>query len=174
MMKNNSQNTENQHTEDLFSQLSDTQWRFVTAMVENPSYTKKDAANHIGITPDTVYRWDKVVDRAIEQARLNIHNAALGMRKQAVLKAIAVKIALLDSDDENVRSRAATELIEWELGKATQQHDIGNADGKPFETKHTEHVVHGVEDATEIIKELQRLGVFNGSDINATDDTETN
>jgi hypothetical protein len=32
-------------------------------------------------------------------------------------------------------SRAATELIEWELGKASQQLDIGNKDGKAFEYK---------------------------------------
>lgn len=135
MTKNNTQTTENPHINDAFSQLSDTQWRFVTAMVENPKFSKKDAAEHIGITPDTVYRWDKAVDAAIEQARADIHRAALEMRKQAVLKAIAVKIKLLDSDDENVRSRAATELIEWELGKATQPTTLGNADDKAFEFK---------------------------------------
>jgi len=169
MTKNNTQTTENQHTDDLFSQLSDTQWRFVTAMVENPSFSKKDAAVHIGITADTVYRWDKVVDKAIEQARANVHDAALSMRKQAVLKAIAVKIALLDSDDENVRSRVSTELIEWELGKASQRTEIANAGDESLKVE--VHTIHGVEDASEIIQELQKLGVLNIGNINRTDDT---
>ncbi len=120
MMENNSAPPDNQHTEDVFSQLSDSQWRFVTAMVENPKFSKKNAAKLIGITPDTVYRWPKFVDAAIEQARANIHSAALSMRRQAVLKAIAVKLALLDSDEEAIRSKAATEIIEWELGQAKQ------------------------------------------------------
>jgi hypothetical protein len=140
-MSNSEQNIEkpkNQTDESPFLLLSDTQWRYVTAMVENPTFSKKDAAEHLKLSPATVYEWTQkapYVELALEQARHNVHNAALSMRKQAVLKALAVKIALLDSDDENVRSRAATELIEWELGKASQQLDIGNKDGKPFEYK---------------------------------------
>ncbi len=137
MTEINSETTQNPHIDDVFSQLSDTQWRFVTAMVENPSFSKKDAAKHIGITADTAYRWDKVVDKAIEKARKDVHSAALSMRKQAVLKAIAVKVKLLNSEDENVRSRAATELIEWELGKATQKNEFTGKDGGAIETKHT-------------------------------------
>lgn len=108
------------HTDNIFSQLSKLQWRFVTAMVENPAFNKKEAAEHLKIKPDTVYRWPDYVDQAIDLARLNIHNAALEMRKQAVLQAVAVKIKLLESSDENVRSKAASEIIEWELGKALQ------------------------------------------------------
>ena len=123
------------HTDAIFSQLSDNQWRFVTAMVENPSFSKKEAAEHIGMQPETIYKWGSVINDAVEVARTNIHEAALERRKKAVLKAIAVKVSLLDSDDESVRSRVATELIEWELGKATQKTEHGNADGKPFEFK---------------------------------------
>lgn len=162
MMETNSEPTQNQHTDDVFSQLSDTQWRFVTAMVENPTFSKKDAAKHIGITPDTVYRWDKTVDAAIETARANIHQAALGMRKQAVLKAIAVKIRLLDSDDENVRSKVATEIIEWELGKAAQRTELANADGKPFQTQQTNVNIaaESAHDASNILKQLAELGAI--------------
>lgn len=132
MTANNSLPSQKQHIEDVFSQLSDSQWRFVTAMVENPHYSKKDAANHIRVTPDTVYRWPKYVDHAIEIARKDVHRAALSMRKQAVLKAIAVKLKLLDSEDENVRSKAASEIIEWELGKATQRTENTGVDGGPI------------------------------------------
>ena len=129
MTETHNETTQNLHTDDVFAQLSDSQWRFVTAMVENPSFSKKDAAEYIGINPDTAYRWPKHVNEAVEQARANVHDAALSMRKQAVLKAIAVKLALLNSDDENIRSRAATEIIEWELGKATSRTEHTGADG---------------------------------------------
>ena len=112
------------HTNAIFSQLSENQWRFVTAMVENPAYSKKEAAEHIGMNPQTIYKWGDLINRAVELARRDIHSAALDRRKQAVLKAISVKLALLDSDDENVRSKAASEIINWELGQATQKQDL--------------------------------------------------
>jgi len=115
------------HTDAIFSQLSKLQWRFVTAMVENPSFNKKEAAEHIGIQPETVYKWPPYVNEAIDAARLNVHNAALGMRKQAVLQAVAVKVKLLESEDENIRSKAASEIIEWELGKANQPVEVKNS-----------------------------------------------
>ena len=59
------------------------------------------------------------------------------MRKQALLKAMAVKVKLLDSVDENVRSKVATELIEWELGKATLRNEHTGAGGGAVEFKHT-------------------------------------
>lgn len=111
--------TENQHTDNIFSLLSDIQWRFVTAMIDNPSWSKREAAQHIGLLPDTVYRWPDYVNAAILEARRNVHAAVVEMRKQAVIKAMAVKVRLLDSDDENVRSKAASDIIEWELGKAS-------------------------------------------------------
>ncbi|MGB1285053.1 MAG: hypothetical protein ACPG7F_00850, partial [Aggregatilineales bacterium] len=58
-----------------------------------------------------------------------LHTATLAMRKQALLKAMAVKVKLLDSDDENIRSKAATELIEWELGRATARNEHTGAGG---------------------------------------------
>jgi len=122
--ENNKKNPRNQHTDGVFAQLSDKQWRFVTAMVENPSFSKKDAATYIGLVPDTAYRWPSYVNEAVEQARRNVHDAALAMRKQAVLKAVGVKLALLNSDDEAIRSKAASEIIEWELGKAATRADI--------------------------------------------------
>lgn len=116
-----SENNINQSTtDDPFAMLSDLQWRYVTAMLDNPSFTKADGARFIGIKPNTVYNWDKYVDKAITLAREDMHRAALTVRKQSLLKAMRVKLALLDSDDEGVRGRAATDILEWELGKATQ------------------------------------------------------
>lgn len=123
MVENSKQNTEN----NPFLQLSDTQWRYITARIENPQFNIKQAAEHIGVAPTTVYNWDNYVSEALELAREDLHGATITMRKQALLKAMAVKVALLDSDDENVRQRAANDLIEWELGKAGQP--ITGADG---------------------------------------------
>lgn len=120
---------ENPHTESPFDRLTQSQWRFVTAMVENPDFTKKAAAEHVGLTPDYVYRWGAHVDEAIAIARQDIHAAAIASRRQALLKAIAVKRALLDSDDENIRSKAATEIIDWELGRASQRNEVTGKDG---------------------------------------------
>lgn len=130
-MENQQETSQNQHTNDIFAQLSDSQWRFITAMVENPSWSKKEAAEYIEITPSTVYRWPEYVDEALALARRDIHNAAITMRRQMLLKAMAVKLKLLDSADESIRSKAASEIIEWELGKATQTTDI-TSDGKPL------------------------------------------
>lgn len=152
------QNLTSETGESPFSLLTDSQWRFVTAMTENPSWSKKEAAEYIGLNPRTVYAWDTYVDNAILIARKNIHAAAIERRKQALLKAIAVKIALLDSDDESVRSKAATELIEWELGKAKQMTEITGKDGGSQQHEHTfkwEQLMQGTTDGS-----------------SATDDTE--
>lgn len=120
-----------------FALLSDSQWRFVTTMLGDPSLSKKEAAELCGLSHNTVYGWGKHVDEAIRMGRESIHAAALARRKQAVLKAISVKTALLDSDDENVRSKAATEIIEWELGRATSRQEITGANGGAIEVKQT-------------------------------------
>lgn len=106
----------------VLAQLSRDQLRFVVAMQEYP--TKGEAAAAIGIKPDTVYHWPKVVDEALLLLRRDVAEAARAMNRRALLKAMAVKVAGLDSDDETVRQRTATELIEWQLGKATQPTDV--------------------------------------------------
>ena len=171
MTQKNTPTTQNQHTNDVFAQLSKNQWRFVTAMVENPSFSKKDGANHINITPDTVYRWDKVVDDAIELARKNVHDAALSMRKQAVLEAIAVKVALLKSEDEAIRSKAASEIIEWELGKATNRTDVSGV----IQTQNTTVTIPAEtgHDAADIIQQLANMGVIPPRPGESGHDTET-
>ena len=48
---------------------------------------------------------------------------------------MAVKVAGLDSENERVRQDAATELIEWELGKAKQTSEYLGKDGQPITFK---------------------------------------
>jgi len=103
-----------------FLLLSDSQWRFVTAMIEHPTFSKAEAARHIGLKPQSVYIWPDHVDQAVELARRDIHGAALQARKTALLKAVQVKLRGLDNKDPRIAQDVATEIIEWELGKANQ------------------------------------------------------
>lgn len=112
-----------------FVLLTDSQWRFITAMIENPQFSKADGARHVGLKPNTVYTWGDHVDEALELARGDIQQAALQARKAVLLKAIRVKSRGLDSKDERVRQSVATEIIEWELGKPTQRSEHSGPDG---------------------------------------------
>ena len=116
---------------EVLPKLTKDQLRFVVAMQECP--TKKEAAEQIEIEPDTVYRWPDIVDDAIKLIALDSTESARVMRKKSLAKAMAVKLAGLDSDDEKVRQTAATEIIEWELGKARQGIELGGEGGKPIE-----------------------------------------
>lgn len=122
----------NETGESPFLLLSDTQWRYITAMIENPTFSKKEAADYIGISEKTAYGWTQKaphVDEALEISRKDVHSATLARRKQLTLKALAVKASGLDSEDENIRQKTATEILEWELGKATQ-HTETKTDGE--------------------------------------------
>lgn len=103
----------NQKVSELFQQLSNTQLRFVVAMQDHKS--KKDAAKALKIPVKTVYNWPSFVDDAIDYVQRDIANAALSIRKKALVKAITVKVDGLDSKDERVKQAAATEIIEAEL-----------------------------------------------------------
>lgn len=118
--------------ESPFLHLTENQWRYITAMIENTKFSKKDAADHIGISEKTVYNWTQTaphVDEALELSRKDIHSATLARRKQLTLKALSVKASGLDSEDEAIRQKTATEILEWELGKATQ-HAETKTDGE--------------------------------------------
>jgi len=76
------------------------------------------------MSPTTVYKWPEIVNEAIALMALDASSAALAMRRRSLTKAMAVKVAGLDSDDDVLRQRVATEIIEWEQGKAQQKTDI--------------------------------------------------
>jgi len=117
--------------QEVFSNLTKDQLRLVVAMQEHSS--KKDAAESLGIPAKTAYNWGSVIDEAVKLLALDIVESAKQMRKSALARAIAVKIAGLDSTDEKVRQSAASEIIEWELGKAKQALEHTGEDGKPIE-----------------------------------------
>jgi hypothetical protein len=118
---------------ELLPQLSKDQLRFVVACQEYPS--KKEAAESIDIKPNTAYSWNGNVDEAIQLMKLEAVEAARAMNRQAVPKAMAVKIAALDSDNEAIRQKAATELIEWMTGKAPEKVEHTGKDGDEITIK---------------------------------------
>lgn len=63
-------------------------------------------------------------ERALRLVAQDAVAAALEIRRRTVGKAMAVKARLLDSDDERIRSAAASDIIEWEMGKAKQRQEI--------------------------------------------------
>ena len=124
--------------------LSVDQLRFVAAM--QCSATKKEAAELIGIEPNTTYKWPKIVDEAVLLAAQEREMAAREVFKNHLMKAAMVKVKGLDSDDDSLRQKVATEIIEWNLGKATQKSELTGANGGPVE----------VHDVTELTAEQRR------------------
>jgi hypothetical protein len=108
----------------ILRELTMTQIRYVIARIENK--TDKSAAEAIGISPATVKGWDNKaeVDEAVTLMRVDGMITALEIRRRNLAKAMAVKAAGLESDNEKIRQEVATELIEWELGKAQQAIDM--------------------------------------------------
>lgn len=114
--------------DEVLSQLTDSQLRFVTAMQSCSS--KREAAQEIGVEPNTVYKWPEIVDEAVRLTRLDVESATRAVRKRNLLKAMMVKVAGLDSPNEDTRQKVATEIIEGELGKPTQRNEHTGADGE--------------------------------------------
>jgi len=87
----------------------------------------KEAAEEIGIRGEEVSRWKNRadVDRAVQLMAMDGVMLAKTMRRRALAKAMRVKIEGLDDEtDRRLQQSIATEIIEWEMGKATQPSEI--------------------------------------------------
>jgi len=115
-------NVKSEQLSEILRRLSKDQLRFVIAMQEYRS--KKEAAEALELNLGTVYNWAKIVDEATKLLQLDILESASQMRKSALLRAMMIKMGGLDSDDEKVRQGVATEIIEGEMGKATQRQEV--------------------------------------------------
>lgn len=107
---------------EILPQLSYDQRRFVAAMQRFS--TKRAAAEALDLKPDTVYHWPDIVDEATDLCSADAFLFAQGLRKRALAEAMLVKVAGLHSEDERIRQSAASEIIEWEMGKANQPVDL--------------------------------------------------
>ena len=126
------------------SLLSDNQWRFLSVMVANPDYNKADGARAVGLEPNTVYKWPDHVDEAIAEARQDVTRAAKEAINQALIEAIRVKIKGVRSQNEVISQKAASEIIEWGIGKAAQP--ITGKDGGAIQHTLTVERIEGRSD----------------------------
>ena len=115
----------------MWSRLSHNQQRFAVAMLQCAS--KKEAAEMIGLEPQTVYRWNGDVEQIVAFMRNDYAAAAVGILAANNAKAAMVKIAGLDSDNEKIRQDVASEILDRNLGKATQRQEVTGAAGAPLE-----------------------------------------
>ena len=119
--------------EQVLDRLSTDQIRFIVARQEFS--TDKEAAQAIGIKPDTVYQWKHKgvpIDSAVRLMAMDGVVVATEMRRRNLAKAMLVKVAGLDEKDVKVRQGVATEIIEWEMGKAKQKQEISGPDDGPL------------------------------------------
>ena len=118
------ENQEKSRLQTILAQLTKNQIRFVVAMQEHK--TKEDAAKSLKLKTDTVYHWDKeLIDEAIRLMAEDVAGSALEQHRLAANKAAAVRIAGLDSKNELVRQKAASEILDRILGKVAQGVELG-------------------------------------------------
>lgn len=135
------QTRENLSSDDLdrvLAELTPDQIRFVVARQEHN--THKEAAESLDIPVSRVYQWISAgvqINEAVKLMALDGLVTALHVRKRNLAKAMLVKVGGLDSEDERTRQNVATEVIEWEMGKATQPSEVSGRGGKPIEHKHS-------------------------------------
>ena len=107
---------------EVLARLNVDQIRFVVARQEYGS--DREAAEAIDMSPNTVKQWKYRGAPLDEAVRLMVYDGvvvARTLRRRHLAKAMAVKVAGLDEDDQKLRQGVATEVIEWEMGKATQK-----------------------------------------------------
>ena len=112
--------------------LTTDQIRFVIGRQE--CATDKETAEMIGVSPATVKGWKAKgapIDDAVRLMALDGVVVARELRRRHLAKAMAVKVAGLESDAEKLRQDVATEIIEWEMGKATQRQELTGEAGGP-------------------------------------------
>lgn len=106
----------------VLDQLSADQIRYVVA--RQHFSTDREAAEEIGISAQTVYRWPDVVKEAVRMMALDGVVMASHVLHKALAKAALVKVAGLDSANERVRQGVATEVLDRGLGKAAESVEV--------------------------------------------------
>ena len=108
--------------EAVLARLSPDQLRYVVARQDFAS--NKEAAESIDMAPRTVYSWGDDVREAVRLMAMDGLVTAQHIRRRNLAKAMLVKVRGLDNNDDGLRQRVATEIIEWEMGRATQPQEL--------------------------------------------------
>ena len=118
------QNDTENELQTILRQLTPLQIEFVIARSDVD--TDREAAKIAGVTESTVRSsWCRngtkpLIDRAVQLMKYDGVITAMELRRRNLARAMAVKVAGLESRNERVRQACATEIIEGMLGKAEQ------------------------------------------------------
>ena len=118
--------------DELWLLLNENQRRYCVARLEHTS--KKDAAEAVGLSEHTVYKWNGECEEVIKLLQEDAIQSAVVMIKNALAKAAMIKIDGLDSEDEKIRQAVASEILDRQLGKSVQRSELSGPNGGPIET----------------------------------------
>lgn len=124
MVENQVKNCISEELSSILKELTIDQIRWIVARQECSS--DSEAAKAVGLSPRTIYNWTQNVPQVKRAAALMSRDGfivAKEIRKRNLTKAMMIKAAGLDSRSEKTRQAAATEIIEWEMGKAVQRNE---------------------------------------------------
>ena len=117
----------------ILDKLTIDQIRFVVARQEFA--TDREAALEIEMRPNTPAQWKHrgvPIDEAVRLIAVDGIVVAREVRRKALAKAMLIKTAGLDDENVRIAQGVATEIIEWEMGKATQRAELTGKDGDPL------------------------------------------
>ena len=116
---------------ELLDQLTVDQIRFIVA--RQGVRTHKEAAESLDMPADRVYQWihkGVPINETVKAMALDGLVVAAHVRRKHLAKAMLVKVAGLESEDEKIRQSCASEIIDWEMGRATQKQELTGKDGQ--------------------------------------------
>lgn len=120
--------------QEILATLTPEQIRFLVARLD--AVTDIDAARRAGLTEQSPYKWRNqgvAIDEALNLLAVDGLIMAAHLRRRNLARAMQVKVDGLDARDQRLRQAVATEIIEWELGKAVQKQEVTGKDGAPVE-----------------------------------------
>ena len=126
----NGYNINNLDFEVRWRRLTHAQRRFVTHYHEHNS--KRECAEALGLSPATVYGWGDDVWEVAEMYQDHITEAAVAKLAEALGRAVEVKVEGLDSENEVVKQKASTEIIDRNIGKPKQTTEVTGEGGGPI------------------------------------------
>jgi len=92
------------------------QMRYIACRYETMS--DKQAAEMAHVALDTVKRWPKEVNEVCKLLALDTVLFARAMRQKVLPRAMLKKVEGLNARSERLQQETATEIVEWEMGKA--------------------------------------------------------
>lgn len=130
----NSQTVENYTSSEflqLWQGLTHNQRRFAVAMLECSN--KKEAAELVGLTPQTVYRWPETIDKVVEYLLADVTGSVTDILHSNAVKAAMIKVGGLDASEEKTRLETASEVLDRVIGRPTAKTELSGPDGGAIE-----------------------------------------